>query len=110
MTKNEKAVGGVELQLSELEMIANCNEEYPLKVSNKKLGCALDINLDNRSVALRNIYERAIFKIQEGVVGGFREFLIGQGFTEIHTPKIVAQGAEGGANIFHLEYFDKPRS
>ena len=30
------------------------------------------------------------------------------GFTEIHTPKIVAQGAEGGANIFHLEYFDKP--
>ena len=108
VTKNEKAVGGVELQLSELEVIANCNEEYPLKVSNKKLGCALDINLDNRSVALRNIYERAIFKIQEGVVGGFREFLIGQGFTEIHTPKIVAQGAEGGANIFHLEYFDKP--
>nr|WP_302933520.1 aspartate--tRNA(Asn) ligase [uncultured Ruminococcus sp.] len=108
VTKNEKAVGGVELQLSALEVIANCNEEYPLKVSNKKLGCALDINLDNRSVALRNIYERAIFKIQEGVVGGFREFLIGQGFTEIHTPKIVAQGAEGGANIFHLEYFDKP--
>lgn len=108
VTKNEKAVGGVEVQLSELQVIANSNAEYPLKVSNKKLGCALDINLDNRSVALRNVYERAIFKIQEGVVGGFREFMLKEGFTEIHSPKIVAQGAEGGANIFHLEYFDKP--
>lgn len=108
VTKNEKAVGGVEVQLSELQVIANSNAEYPLKVSNKKLGCGLDINLDNRSVALRNIYERAIFQIQEGVVSGFREFMLKEGFTEIHTPKIVAQGAEGGANIFHLEYFDKP--
>lgn len=107
VTKNEKAVGGIEIQLSELQVIANSNAEYPLKVSNKKLGCALDINLDNRSVALRNVYERAIFKIQEGIVGGFREFMIKEGFTEIHSPKIVAQGAEGGANIFHLEYFDK---
>lgn len=108
VTKNDKAIGGVELQLSRLQVISNSNEEYPLKVANKKLGCGLDINLDNRSVSLRNIYERAVFKIQEGVVGGFREFLLQEGFTEIHTPKIVAQGAEGGANIFHLEYFDKP--
>lgn len=106
--QNEKAVGGVEVQLSALQLISGSNEDYPLKVSNKKLGCSLDVNLDNRSVALRNVYERAIFKVQEGVVGGFREFMLKEGFTEIHTPKIVAQGAEGGANIFHLEYFDKP--
>ncbi len=108
VTKNEKAVGGVEIQLSSLQVISHSNAEYPLKVSNKKLGCGLDINLDNRSVALRNIYERSIFRIQEGVANGFRQFMLKEGFTEIHTPKIVAQGAEGGANIFHLEYFDKP--
>jgi len=28
-------------------------------------------------------------------------------FTEIHSPKIVAEGAEGGANIFKLDYFGK---
>lgn len=108
VAENEKAVGGVEVQLTSLQVIANPNAEYPLKVSNKKLGCALDINLDNRSVALRNIYERAIFRIQEGVANGFRQFMRKEGFMEIYTPKIVAQGAEGGANIFHLEYFDKP--
>ena len=64
-------------------------------------------NLDNRSVALRNPRERAVFKIQEAVVSGFREFMESQGFTQIHTPKIVAAGAEGGANIFKLEYFNQ---
>ena len=33
--------------------------------------------------------------------------MLANNFTEIHTPKIVAQGAEGGANIFRLDYFDK---
>ena len=47
-------------------------------------------------------------RIQEGVVRAFRDFLHSQGFTEIHTPKIGAKGAEGGANIFKLEYFHRP--
>ena len=39
---------------------------------------------------------------------GFRDFLYGEGFTEIHTPKIGAKSAEGGANLFRLEYFHRP--
>ena len=31
-----------------------------------------------------------------------------QGFTEIHTPKIGAKSAEGGANLFKLQYFHRP--
>ena len=38
----------------------------------------------------------------------FRDYLYGQGFTEIHTPKIGARGAEGGANLFKFSYFHKP--
>lgn len=58
-------------------------------------------------VSLRNVRERAKFKIQEGIVRGFRDYLFTQGFTEIHTPKIVARGAEGGSNVFKLNYFNK---
>ena len=61
-----------------------------------------------RSISLRNIRERAKFRIQEGLTRAFRDFLYSQGFTEIHTPKIGAKGAEGGANIFKLEYFHRP--
>ena len=39
---------------------------------------------------------------------GFRDFLYSQGFTEIHTPKIGAKGAEGGSNLFRLDYFHHP--
>ncbi len=107
VTENEKGINGIEIILKEIKLISAVGYEYPLHVSNKKLGCTLDVNLNNRSVSLRNPYERAIFKLQEGVCNGFREFMLKENFTEIHSPKIVAQGAEGGANIFHLDYFDK---
>ena len=52
--------------------------------------------------------ERAKFKLQEGITRAFRDFLYEQGFTEIHTPKIGAKSAEGGANLFRLDYFHRP--
>lgn len=107
VTENVKGINGIEIILKEIKLISNPGFEYPLHVSKKKLDCILDVNLNNRSVSLRNPYERAIFKFQEGVCNGFREFMLKENFTEIHSPKIVAQGAEGGANIFHLDYFDK---
>ena len=48
------------------------------------------------------------FRIQEGIARAFREYLHGEGFTEIHSPKIGAKGAEGGANVFKLDYFHRP--
>ena len=80
----------------------------PLAISKWKLNTSLEAKLNNRAVSLRNIRERAKFKIQEGLVRGFREFLYEEGFTEIHTPKIGAKGAEGGANLFRFEYFHRP--
>ncbi len=68
---------------------------------------SLEARLALRPVSLRNVGERAKFKIQEGIVRGFRDFLHSQGFTEIHTPKIVSRGAEGGSNVFRLDYFNK---
>ena len=105
--EDKRAVNGIELLLKSIKLLPAPAAEYPLQVSKKKLGCALDINLDLRSVALRHPIERAIFKFQEGVVSGFREFMLKNNFTQIYSPKIVAQGAEGGANIFSMDYFQK---
>ncbi|MDR0943755.1 MAG: aspartate--tRNA(Asn) ligase [Ruminococcus sp.] len=102
-----RASYGIELTIKSIKLIYAPKENYPLHVSKRRLGCSLDINLDNRSVALRNPYERAAFKFQEGVAVAFADFMLKNGFTEIRTPKIVAQGAEGGANIFSLDYFQK---
>jgi aspartyl/asparaginyl-tRNA synthetase len=48
---------------------------------------------------------QAIFRMQSGVCQLFRGFLRSQGFTEIHTPKLVGTASEGGADVFKVEYF-----
>lgn len=108
MKEEERAPGGVELRLTALTILSAPEQPMPLAISKWKLNTSLEAKLNMRSVSLRNIRERAKFKIQEGIVRGFRDFFFDQGFTEIHTPKIGAKGAEGGSNIFKLDYFHKP--
>ncbi len=109
LEENEKAPGGIEIRMERVKILSEpADERMPLAVSKWKLQTSLEAKLNYRSVSLRNIRERAKFRIQEGLVRAFRDFLYGQGFTEIHTPKIGAKGAEGGANIFKLDYFHHP--
>ena len=88
--RDDRAYNGIEIAMTGIKLIHKPEFDYPLHVSARKIGCTLDVNLDNRSVALRNPVERAVFKFQEGVVSGFREFMIKNKFTEIHTPKILS--------------------
>lgn len=48
---------------------------------------------------------QALMKLQSGVCQLFREYLYTQGFTEIHSPKLIGGASEGGANVFRLDYF-----
>ena len=106
--KEERAPHGFEIRLKEIKVLSEPAAPLPLAISKWKLNTSLEAKLNMRSISLRNVRERARFRIQEGVVRGFREFLNSQGFTEIHTPKIGAKGAEGGANLFKLDYFGTP--
>lgn len=103
----DRAPGGFEIRLKSLKVLSEPAAQMPIPVNKWKLGSSLETILNLRPVSLRNVRERAKFKIQEGIVRGFREYLVSQGFTEVRTPKIVARGAEGGANIFRLDYFNK---
>lgn len=107
LRKEERAPHGIEIHLTGADVLSSPKEPLPLAVDKWKLDTSLEANLNRRAIALRNVRERAKFKIQEGVCRGFREFLCGQGFTEIHTPKIAAKSAEGGSNLFKLPYFHK---
>ncbi len=85
-----------------------CVKVYAEVVAEERSKVGFELHLlDYRPITLRNEKERAIFRIQAAICQGFREFLQQEKFTEIHTPKIVALGAEGGANIFRLPYFEK---
>lgn len=98
---------GYELHLIRVEILSRPAMESPIVINNKIVDTSIENLLDYRPVTLRNEKERAIFKVQEGICRGFRKCLEKNNFTEIHTPKIVSEGAEGGANIFSLDYFGK---
>ncbi len=104
----QRAPHGFEILAEEVEIYSTPTKSMPLQISKWKLNTSLEAKLDYRAVALRNVRERAVFKIQEGITRGFRDYLYQEGFTEIHTPKLGAKSAEGGANLFKLEYFHRP--
>ncbi len=97
-----------ELQIHDIKILSLPAETLPIVINKKQLdGIQLNTVLDLRPVSMRNPKERAIFKLQEGIARGFREFLMQNGFTEIRSPKINFAGAEGGTNVFKLDYFGK---
>ena len=96
---------GYELHIENITILSEPQELSPIVINQKIVDTSIENLLDYRPITLRNEKERAIFKLQEGICRGIREFLYHENFTEIHTPKIVQSGAEGGANIFALEYF-----
>lgn len=97
-----------EIQIHDLVVLSTPAEQMPIVINKKQLdNVPLDTRINLRPISLRNPNERAVFKLQEGIARGFREYLLSQNFTEVRTPKIVFAGAEGGANIFKLDYFGK---
>lgn len=107
VVREDRAKAGAELHIRELKVLSRPRAQMPIVMNQKQIEASLEHKLDYRPLTLRNEKERAIFKLQEGILRGFRCFFEEEGFTEIHSPKIVYAGAEGGANIFQLDYFGR---
>jgi nondiscriminating aspartyl-tRNA synthetase len=102
-----RAPGGYELRLSEVTVLSKPHSPRPVHLGKKISHMSLEANLALRPITLRHQRQRAVFRLQEGLGRGFRDYLHAQGFTEVRTPKIVSAGAEGGSNIFRLDYFGR---
>lgn len=100
-----RAEHGFEVVLTSVKILARPAEQIPVPLGKKYLGMTLDAELPLRPITLRHPRKQAIFRIQGAIADGFAEYMLSQSFTHIHTPKIVSAGAEGGANIFKLDYF-----
>jgi len=97
---------GFEVAASGIEII-NPADNLPININVPKLNVALDTALDHRVLSLAPRKINPIFKIQSALVHGFQEFLNGQDFTQVFTPKIVSGGTEGGTELFAVEYFEE---
>src|SRR5690606_22543018 len=48
---------------------------------------------------------RLLFDVQTTFEAGLREYAYAEGFTEMHTPKLMGTASESGAEVFKLGYF-----
>ncbi|WP_326625796.1 aspartate--tRNA(Asn) ligase [Nonomuraea fuscirosea] len=108
VTASPQAPGGYELVAPEVEVLAEPRTAPPFDLYRPIVGATLPTVLDHAPVALRHPLLRAPLEISAASVAGFRETLDRLGFTEIHTPKIVASATESGANVFGIDYFGRP--
>lgn len=119
-------VGGVEIAVEKLFLISKAEEQLPFTLEDarrveedeSKDGAIKDgekqvnlvsreTRLNSRVVDLRVPPHVAIMRIQSGVCRFFRQFLTENGFTEIHSPKLIAGASEGGADVFKLDYMGR---
>lgn len=108
--KEEKqAPKGIEVEIKEIKVIAKPVAPIPFEVNRSQdmLNLKIDMLLDHRSFSLRNPELASVFKVQAEICRSFAEFMRKNGFLEVHTSKIVAQGTEGGTALFPIQYFEQ---
>ena len=103
-----RASAGVELHDCQVNVLSPVLEPLPFEINKKEFKPGLDVFLDYAPLGLRSPQKRALFRIQAEIMRGYREYLNGQGFVEIQTPKIVGAATESGANVFKIDYFGRP--
>lgn len=101
-----KLNGAIELEISALTVLAKA-EPLPFDMSAEGYNLDLTTELDHRALALRHPRLQAIFKVQAVIIDAFREFMKSQDFFEFQAPAITPATAEGGAEVFQVQYFDK---
>lgn len=94
-------LGGLEIVPERVEVL-NRAEALPI---DEKSGPEHRLDWRFLDVRLRPS-ARLLFDVQTTLEQGMREYVYAQGFTEMHTPKLMGTASESGAEVFKLGYFD----
>jgi len=97
---DERAPGGVELQVEELEIVQLC-PEYP--ITPKEHGP--DFLLNHRHLWLRSRRQHAVMRVRNELVFAIREFFYSRNYVNIDSPILTPAAAEGTATLFETDYF-----
>ena len=102
-----RAAGGAEIHDPKISVEVPISEAPPIEIDKPidHNSENFDTLFDNRMLGLRNPTEQGIFRVQAAVAESLRESLSEQDFVEIHTPKLLADATEGGAEVFKLDHF-----
>lgn len=100
------ANAGLEFIPDAIEVINRSEQPLPVDIlENKK--SELDTRLNWRFLDFRAPTTNAIFRVQNALVTGFRNWLTEHDYMEFQPPCIIGSASEGGADLFAIPYFEK---
>ena len=97
-------LNGMEIIPNTIEVTSKNEGELPFNYKDTST-VNIDTRLDYRYIDLRSDKNQAMFQIQSNLVRYMREYLYENGFTEIHTPKLLGAASESGSEVFEVKYF-----
>ncbi|MBS3126999.1 asparagine--tRNA ligase [Candidatus Woesearchaeota archaeon] len=99
--KDDRAPTGYEIHVTGYEIVGP-SENFPIGKDQ-----SVEFLADNRHLWLRSTRMMAILKVRSTVFGAIHEYFRNNGFYEYTSPIFQAVQAEGGAELFHVDYFGK---
>ena len=107
VTAREQAPGGVELTSPQVTALSAPAATPPVQLWRPTLDVGAAHGARPRAGRLAPPHPPSALADRAASVRGFRRALDDRGFTEIHTPKLVAGATESGANVFTVDYFGR---
>ncbi|GAA5147042.1 aspartate--tRNA(Asn) ligase [Nocardioides marinquilinus] len=107
-TANPQAPGGVEVTSPTVTALSEPADTPPVELWRPTLSASLPTLLDHAATTWRHPLQRAKWELAAASLHGFRSVLDADGFTEVHSPKLVESATESGANVFEVDYFGRP--
>jgi aspartyl/asparaginyl-tRNA synthetase len=91
---------GVEIQVQSVEIFSKA-QPYPITEAS-----SVDLRFNYRVVDLKAPKWQLMLRLRSAFEFACREFALTRGFTELHTPKLMGNASESGAQVFRVGYFE----
>jgi asparaginyl-tRNA synthetase len=103
IVKDERQVGGYELQATALEIIGG-SVDYP--IAKKEHG--VEFLMDHRHLWLRSQRQWAIMKIRNRIIFSINQFFQEDGFVQMDAPLFTGNAVEGTSTLFETDFYGEP--
>jgi nondiscriminating aspartyl-tRNA synthetase len=107
-TANPQAPGGIEVTEPVITLLGEPADTPAVELWRPTLNAGLPTLLDHAATTWRHPAQKAKWDLAAASLRGFRDTLDADGFTEVHSPKLVETATESGANVFTVDYFGRP--
>ncbi len=103
ITRDERQMGGFEMQVSGLE-IYQIAEEYP--IAKKEHG--VEFLMDHRHLWLRSQRQWAIMRVRNRLIYAIHNYFQKEGFVQMDAPIFTGNAAEGTSTLFETDFYGTP--